>query len=147
MDKLDHFLAILDPAPGTDFAVRLNAFALDLGMSELQATLALSLAPEVIDRQSFMACAIGLAKAACGRIQQEAQEAAARADAVAAIAALWDTPVAQLPAPGVSLTSARSSSTLKGKNGDARRSLHRRPVDVLKSWTETRARKKRRLTA
>ncbi len=40
MDALNHILSILDPA-GKDLAVQLNAFALELGLSEMQATAAL----------------------------------------------------------------------------------------------------------
>lgn len=97
MDAISHLLSVLDPA-GSDYAVQLNAFALEIGLTEMQATAALAVAPEKLDRTSFVACAIGLAKAATGRLQQQAIEARARSEAVAAIAALWETPMGQTSA-------------------------------------------------
>lgn len=102
MDALNHILSILDPA-GKDLAVQLNAFAMELGLSEMQATAAIAMAPEVLDRDSFIACAIGLAKAATSRLQEQARAAAERSEAVAAIASLWETPVAALKGPGALL--------------------------------------------
>lgn len=99
MDALNHILSILDPA-GKDLAVQLNAFALELGLTEMQATAALAMAPEILDKESFVACAIGLAKASTSRLQEQARAAAERSEAVAAIASLWDTPAARLSDPG-----------------------------------------------